>query len=54
MGGHPTDNTPEKPDLRLGFIPLTDSCLLAVAREMGYFEKAVCHGFRQVYGREDI
>lgn len=30
---------PEKPDLRLGFIPLTDCCVLAVAKEKGFFEK---------------
>ena len=30
---------PEKPDLKLGFIPLTDCCVLAVARETGLFEK---------------
>ena len=31
--------TPEKPDLKLGFIPLIDCCVLAVALEKGIFEK---------------
>jgi nitrate/nitrite transport system substrate-binding protein len=31
--------TPEKPDLKLGFIPLIDCCVLAVAKETGLFEK---------------
>lgn len=30
---------PEKTDLKLGFIPLTDCCVLAVAKEKGFFEK---------------
>lgn len=30
---------PEKPDLKLGFIPLIDCCVLAVALEKGFFEK---------------
>lgn len=30
---------PEKPDLKLGFIPLTDCCVIAVALETGIFEK---------------
>ncbi len=30
---------PEKPDLKLGFIPLIDCCVLAVASEKGLFEK---------------
>ena len=29
---------PEKHELRLGFIPLTDCCVLAVAREKGFFQ----------------
>ena len=32
--------TPEKTDLKIGFIPLTDCCVLAVAREKGLFTKA--------------
>ena len=28
----------EKTELRLGFIPLTDCCVLAVAKERGFFE----------------
>ncbi|MBI4006412.1 MAG: ABC transporter substrate-binding protein [Gammaproteobacteria bacterium] len=31
--------TPEKTDLRLGFIPLTDCCTLVIAKEKGFFEK---------------
>jgi two-component system, oxyanion-binding sensor len=31
--------TPEKPELKIGFIPLTDCCVLAVAKEKGLFEK---------------
>jgi nitrate/nitrite transport system substrate-binding protein len=30
---------PEKPELRLGFIPLTDCCVMIAAKELGYFEK---------------
>lgn len=33
------NHIPEKPELRLGFIPLTDCCVLIAAKEMGYFEK---------------
>lgn len=39
MTGNSNNNPPEKPDLRLGFIPLTDCCVLAAAKEKGYFEK---------------
>lgn len=34
-----TPALPEKPVLRLGFIPLTDCAPLAVARELGFFEE---------------
>jgi len=44
-----TENTPEKNDLRLGFIPLTDCCVLVAAKEMGYFEK---HGLNVTLSRE--
>lgn len=48
-----TDNViqliPEKPDLKLGFISLTDCCVLAVAREMRFFEK---HGLNVELSRE--
>ncbi|MGT2437354.1 ABC transporter substrate-binding protein [Bradyrhizobium betae] len=30
---------PEKEELKLGFIKLTDMALLAVAKENGYFEE---------------
>lgn len=40
---------PEKPDLKLGFIPLTDCCVLAVASEMGLFEK---HGLNVELSKE--
>ena len=40
---------PEKPDLKLGFIPLTDCCVLAVASETGLFEK---HGLNVELSRE--
>jgi len=49
MPGHATDYAPEKPDLRLGFIPLTDCCVFAVAREMGHFEK---YGLNVTLSRE--
>ncbi|MBL1141503.1 MAG: ABC transporter substrate-binding protein [Proteobacteria bacterium] len=32
-------NKPEKNNLKLGFIPLTDCCVLAIASEKGMFEK---------------
>ena len=41
--------TPEKPDLKLGFIPLTDCCVLAVASELGLFEK---HGLNVELSRQ--
>ena len=41
--------TPEKTDLKLGFIPLTDCCVLAVAKEKGMFEK---HGLNVELSRE--
>ena len=34
-----TQTIPEKTDLKLGFIPLIDCCVLAVAHEKGFFEK---------------
>lgn len=34
-----TQIIPEKTDLKLGFIPLIDCCVLAVAHEKGFFEK---------------
>ncbi len=40
---------PEKPDLKLGFIPLTDCCVLVVASEMGLFEK---HGLNVELSKE--
>jgi nitrate/nitrite transport system substrate-binding protein len=39
----------EKTDLKLGFIPLTDCCVLAVAKENGYFEK---YGLNVTLSRE--
>lgn len=33
-------NKPEKTNLKIGFIPLTDCCVLAVAKEKGLFEDA--------------
>ena len=32
------DNEPEKPELTLGFIKLTDMAALAIAKEKGFFE----------------
>ena len=40
---------PEKTDLKLGFIPLTDCCVLAVASEMGLFKK---YGLKVELSRE--
>ena len=40
---------PETTDLKLGFIPLTDCCVLAVAKEKGFFEK---HGLNVELSRE--
>lgn len=40
---------PEKTDLKLGFIPLTDCCVLAVASEKGIFEK---HGLNVELSKE--
>lgn len=34
-----TQTIPEKTDLKLGFIPLIDCCVLAIAQEKGFFEK---------------
>jgi two-component system, oxyanion-binding sensor len=40
---------PEKPDLNIGFIPLIDCCVLAVAKEQGFFEK---HGLNVTLSKE--
>lgn len=40
---------PEKSDLNIGFIPLTDCCVLAVAKEVGLFEK---HGLNVTLSKE--
>tara|TARA_R110002072_G_scaffold6364_4_gene37541 strand:- start:32111 stop:33412 length:1302 start_codon:yes stop_codon:yes gene_type:complete len=40
---------PEKSELKIGFIPLTDCCVLAVAKEMGFFEK---HGLSVSLSKE--
>jgi two-component system, oxyanion-binding sensor len=42
-------NKPEKTDLKLGFIPLTDCCVLAIASEKGIFKK---HGLNVELSKE--
>lgn len=49
MKEKPEHLPPEKTDLRLGFIPLIDCCVLAVAKEQGFFEK---YGLNVTLSRE--
>jgi nitrate/nitrite transport system substrate-binding protein len=42
-------DTPEKPDVCFGIIPLTDCAPIVVAHEKGYFEK---HGLRSTVSKE--
>ncbi len=49
MNKNPESAPPEKTDLRLGFIPLVDCCVLAIAKEKGCFEK---YGLNVTLSRE--